>query len=94
MRKRRWKAGEISVLSWRYEAEGPAQLAVELGRSVHSVTSQASRLGMKSANRRNRQANSRRRPQAASSRTGSQLYNHRLQPATGWLHDPPRPKKE
>jgi hypothetical protein len=61
MRKRRWKAGEIAELSSRYEAEGPERLAVELRRTVHSVTSQANRLQLLSRTRRLRQSLSRRR---------------------------------
>jgi hypothetical protein len=60
MRKRRWRADEIAQLSGRYEVEGPERLAHDLGRTVDSVTSQASRLRMRSMTRRARQALSRR----------------------------------
>jgi len=69
MRKRRWKAGEIEELSRRYEAEGPGRLAVDLRRTVHSVTSQANRLQMLSLTRRTRQALSRKSLAVASSGT-------------------------
>lgn len=64
MHKTRWTAPEIRQLLTRYTEEGPTKLAIDLERSVDSVTSQATRLGLKSASRRGRQASSRRRRQA------------------------------
>jgi hypothetical protein len=65
MHKTRWAALEIRQLLTRYPKEGSAGLAKDLGRSVDSVTSQATRLDLKSANRRSGQASSKRRRQAA-----------------------------
>lgn len=55
MFRRRWSASEVNVLLARYEKEGPAQLAVELGRSEDSVSSESHRLRLRSAQRRRKQ---------------------------------------
>src|SRR4051794_24097386 len=55
MFRRRWSASEVHVLLARYEKEGPAQLAVELGRSEDSVSSESHRLRLRSAQRRRKQ---------------------------------------
>jgi DNA-binding MarR family transcriptional regulator len=56
MRRRRWTGREIEVLAERYQTEGPSRLAKDLGRSEHSITSQANRLGYLSLTRRLRQS--------------------------------------
>jgi hypothetical protein len=60
VRRRSWQSQEIAALYPRYLAEGPTQLAKELGRTDDSVSSQATRLGLPSLNRRQRQAQTRR----------------------------------
>jgi hypothetical protein len=56
MRKRRWKACEVIEVARRYQAEGPADLSDELGRSIPAVTGLANRLGLRSRTRRLRQS--------------------------------------
>src|ERR1043165_7696773 len=51
----RWSAKEISLLRERYEEEGTAQLAMELGRSEDSVSGEARRLGLRFTQRRRKQ---------------------------------------
>jgi hypothetical protein len=60
LKKRTWQSHEIAALFPRYLAEGPTQLAKDLGRTDDSVSSQATRLGLPSLNRRKRQAQTRR----------------------------------
>ena len=69
--KYRWGRRETLILISRYEQEGPRRLAAEFGRSPDSVMSAASRLGLKSRTRRQRQALTRRK-NAAKSRTDVQ----------------------
>ncbi len=57
--RRTWTGDEFLLLVARYAQEGPAQLAIDLGRSARSVTSAASRFRLKSLTRRSRQAKTR-----------------------------------
>jgi len=49
MKRRRWTAQEIRMLQERYAEEGPAPLAIEMGRSEDSVSSFAHRCGLHTA---------------------------------------------
>lgn len=51
MRNRVWTGREVIMLTGRYPAEGPGQLALELGRSVDSVSSFARRCGLRADRR-------------------------------------------
>ena len=56
MPRRTWSLTEIIAVAERYPREGPASLASILGRGEDSITSQARRLGLRSATRRTRGA--------------------------------------
>src|SRR4051812_32242856 len=56
MPRRRWRGREIEQLGQRYPEEGLSRLATELGRSPDAITSQARRMGLRSATRHRRQA--------------------------------------
>lgn len=60
-RKRQWQGDEFMELYYRYPLEGPGRLAIDLGRTVASVDSQASRLRLRSLTRRERQSRTRKR---------------------------------
>lgn len=51
MRNRFWTGREIQMLADRYPAEGSVRLALELGRSVNSVSSFARRCGLRAKRR-------------------------------------------
>ena len=57
--RRQWTPSETNELVTRFPAEGAAGLALNLGRSVDSICSQARRYGVRSQTRRLRQAHSR-----------------------------------
>lgn len=59
VRKRRWMAAEVAQVAARYAAEGPGDLASDLGRTVPAVTSLANRMGLRSLNRRLKQSRTR-----------------------------------
>jgi hypothetical protein len=47
MLRRSWTTEELLQLFERYQMEGPSQLAIDIGRSKDSVTSQARRFGLR-----------------------------------------------
>ncbi|MBL8822289.1 MAG: hypothetical protein JNJ77_06835 [Planctomycetia bacterium] len=49
--RRRWAPSDITSLVTRYTKEGPKKLAIELGRSVNAISSQARRYGQKTPRR-------------------------------------------
>ena len=51
MPRRFWTGREIQLLEDRYQAEGSGRLALELGRSVNSVSSFARRCGLRAERR-------------------------------------------
>jgi hypothetical protein len=59
-RKRQWRGHEIEALWNRYPAEGPEQLAADLGRTTGSVDAMAARFRLRSLTRRVRQSRTRR----------------------------------
>lgn len=62
MRRRRWPLADIATVLARYPAEGPARLAVELGRSEYSVHGLARRFGLRTPRKPYRKGNSQRGP--------------------------------
>jgi hypothetical protein len=64
MRREKWISWEIRRVIERYATEGPGKLATELSRSESSIMGLARRLGLRSATRRLRQAETRRRKNA------------------------------
>ena len=51
MPRRFWTSWEIEMLADRYQAEGSGRLALELGRSLDSVSSFARRCGLRADRR-------------------------------------------
>lgn len=47
MQRRRWPLAEIATVLARYPAEGPSELAAELGRTEYSVHGLARRFGLR-----------------------------------------------
>ena len=58
--KRQWRGHEIEELWNRYPAEGPKQLAADLGRTAGSIDAMAARFRLRSLGRRDRQSQTRR----------------------------------
>jgi hypothetical protein len=59
MPRRQWSAQEIRLLADKYPEKGLACLAKSLDRSEDSITSMATRLGLRSENRHRHQAQAR-----------------------------------